>query len=160
LHHICLGSVDQQPGFNSGTLVTISAAPPIVPAAFRAGFVALWAFLADEDRVLINRIGILDNTEGEYAFRAQPYTFVLRPDLTFHAIYNGWYFIERLTLDEVRCDLRAIMETLSYDRFEFNFTAIPGAGYRTIRAGTAVMVEVVESATAVPARNIQPITST
>jgi cold shock CspA family protein len=143
---------------------------------------------------VIRQIGILDTTEGEYSDRAQPYTFVLRPDLTIHQIYNGWYFVGRPTLDELRRDLRAIMETLSYYRYDawdtpamrrvripqqewaegvpplgasglpiahgivrwfdlasgngaiardddgedvfFNFTAVPGEGYRTIRAGT------------------------
>jgi cold shock CspA family protein/peroxiredoxin len=194
-------------------LVAISADQPIVQAAFRAGLGAQWTFLSDEDRVLIRQINILDETEGEYAFRAQPYTFVLRPDLTIHRIYNGWYFVGRPTLDDLRHDLRAIMETLGYYRYEawtapevqqvripqqewsdgapplganglpvahgtvrsfdlgsgngtimrddhdeevfFNFTAIPGAGYRTIRPGTRVAFEVVAGRRGPTARNVQ-----
>lgn len=195
-------------------LAVVGADPPMVQAAFRAGLGATWPFLADEGRELITRLGILDETEGEYALRAQPFTFVLRPDLTIHRIYNGWYFVGRPTLEELRQDLRAIMETLSYypyaawDRPEvravripqqewaagapplgesglpvargvvrwfdlasgngviardsggpdvfFNFTAIPGAGYRTLPAGTPVVFELVERPERDPtARNVQ-----
>ena len=198
---------------NYAKLAAASADEPLVQAAFRAGLGAQWTFLSDAERRLITQIGILDTTEGEYADRAQPYTFVLRPDLTIHRIYNGWYFVGRPTLDELRGDLRAIMETLSYYPYEawdtpavrriripqhewaggapplgasglpiaqgvvrwfdlasgngaiapddggmevfFNFTAIPGEGYRTIRAGTPVVFELVENPTGPTARNIQ-----
>jgi cold shock CspA family protein/peroxiredoxin len=198
---------------NYGQLVAISVDPPLVQAAFRAGLGAQWPFLSDEHRYVIKQINILDETEGEYAYRAQPYTFVLRPDLTIHRIYNGWFFVGRPTLEELRCDLRAIMEPLSHYRYEaydtpavrriripqqewtdgalpraasslpmahgvvrwfdhasgngmiardgvddevfFNFTAIPGEGYRTIKAGTSVVFEVVENLTGLTARNIQ-----
>lgn len=194
-------------------LATVSADPPIVQAAFRAGLGAQWQFLADEQREIIKQINILDETEGEYAYRSQPYTFVLRPDLTIYKIYNGWFFVGRPTIEELRHDLRAIMETRSDYRYEayntsdvkqiripqqdwtdgapplgvnhlpvgqgvvrwfdlhsgngmiarnetddeifFNFTAIPGEGYRTLQAGTSVKFEIVESKAGLGARNIQ-----
>lgn len=92
-------------------LVTVSADPPMVQAAFRAGLGATWPFLSDETREVIKALGILDETEGEYAYRAQPYTFVLRPDLTIFKLYNGWFFVGRPTVEELRHDLRAVMET-------------------------------------------------
>lgn len=194
-------------------LAAVSADPPLVQAAFRAGLGAQWQFLADEQRQVIQQINILDETEGEYAYRAQPYTFVLRPDLTIHKLYNGWFFVGRPTLEELRSDLRDIMETRSDYRYEvyntpavkqiripqqewangapaigasglpvgqgvvrwfdltsgngtivqddtneelfFNFTAIPGEGYRTLSAGTSVRFEIVENSTGLTARNIQ-----
>jgi peroxiredoxin/cold shock CspA family protein len=198
---------------NYGQLVAIAVQPPQVQAAFRAGLGAQWHFLADERREVVRQIGILDETEGEYADVAQPYTFVLRPDLTIYKIYNGWFYVGRPTLDELRLDLRAIMETLSNYSYEayntpearriripqqewadgapplgtsglpvaegvvrlfdlnsgnglidwagrevfFNFTAIPGQGYRTIFPGTAVHFEVVENKTGLTARNIQAL---
>ncbi len=199
---------------NYARLATISADAPLVQAAFRAGLGAQWHFLSDEERAVIKQINILDETEGEYAYRSQPYTFVLRPDLRIHKIYNGWYFVGRPTVEELRHDLRAIMETRSDYRYEtyttpqvtriripqqewingspvlgsnglpiaqgvveqfdlhagngtitregsqdsifFHFTAIPGQGYRTIRPGTPVRFEIVENATGLSARNIQP----
>ncbi|BAZ09134.1 hypothetical protein NIES4071_09400 [Calothrix sp. NIES-4071] len=90
----------------------------MVQAAFRAGLGAQWSFLCDEKRELITKINILDSTEGEYAYRAQPYTFILSPDLTIYKIYNGWFFVGRPTVEELRHDLRAIMETRSDYRYE------------------------------------------
>ncbi len=195
-------------------LVTISTDPPLVQAAFRAGLGAQWTFLADEQRHVIRQINILDETEGEYAYRAQPYTFVLRPNLTIYKIYNGWFFVGRPTLEELRQDLRAIMQTMSNYSYEaynttavkqiripqqewangalpiganglpvargvvcwfdfktgngaiarqdepeeifFNFTAIAGEGYRTLKPGTKVKFEIVTSKFGVSARNVQP----
>ncbi len=99
-------------------LVTVSADPPMVGAAFRAGLGAGWPFLSDERREVIRRIDILDETEGEYAHTAQPYTFVLMPDLTIHKVYDGWFFVGRPTLEELRQDLRRIMETRKDYRYE------------------------------------------
>lgn len=194
-------------------LVTVSVDAPLVQAAFRAGLGAQWNFLADKKREVIGQINILDETEGEYANRAQPYTFVLHPDLTIQKIYNGWFFVGRPTIEELRLDLRMIMETRSDFRYEayntlavkqiripqqewlhgapslganglpvmhgvvrwfdlrtgngaiatddgsedifFNFTAIPGEGYRTLKPGTPVKFELVENQTGLTARNIQ-----
>lgn len=194
-------------------LATVCVDPPIVQAAFRAGLGAQGQFLCDENRELIKQINILDETEGEYAYRAQPYTFVLRPDLTIHKIYNGWFFVGRPTIEELRQDLRAIMETRSDYHYEtyntlevkqiripqqewangapplganglpvmqgivrwfdlksgngmiaredggedvfFNFTAIPGEGYRTLTAGTPVKFELVEGKFGLTAHNLQ-----
>jgi len=198
---------------NYGKLAVVSADPPLVQAAFRAGLGAQWTFLADEQRTIIKQINILDETEGEYAYRAQPYTFVLHPNLTIHKIYNGWFFVGRPTIEELRQDLRTVMETRSDYRYEaynmpdvkkiripqqdwldgapplganglavgqgiirwfdlqsgngmivsddtndeifFNFTAIPGEGYRTLQAGTVVKFEVVENKAGLTARNLQ-----
>lgn len=203
----------QELAVNYCHLVTISTDPPLVQAAFRAGLGAQWTFLADEKRELVNKINILDETEGEYAYCAQPYTFVLYPDLTIYKIYNGWFFVGRPTLEELRIDLRTIMQTnphYSYEAYNtpevkqiripgqewingtlllganglpvaqgivssfdfttgngtilsaedievfFNFTAIPGEGYRTLKPGTAVRFEIVKGKFGLSARNIQP----
>lgn len=198
---------------NYGKLATVSVDPPTVQAAFRAGLGAQWHFLCDEQRQVIGQINILDETEGEYANRAQPYTFVLRFDLGIHKIYNGWFFVGRPSIEELRQDLRTLMEMRSDYRYEaynrteikqiripqqtwtegtpilganglpvcqgvvrwfdlksgsgmiakddggedvfFNFTAIPGEGYRTMPAGTQVRFELVEGQYGLTARNVQ-----
>jgi peroxiredoxin/cold shock CspA family protein len=212
-----LVSFQRELAANYGRVVAISVDPPLVQAAFRAGLGAEWPFLSDEDRAVVKQLNILDETEGEYAFRAQPYTFVLRPDLRIHALYNGWFFVGRPTLEELRHDLRAILQPRADYAYEaytapavtrvripqqawaegapelgasglpvargivrwfdtnagvggiaredgggeesaevfFHFTAIPGQGYRTIRAGTPVRFELVEGAFGPSARNIQ-----
>lgn len=194
-------------------LVAVAVQPPIVQAAFAAGLGAKWTFLCDTERALIEQLNILDETEGEYADTAQPYTFVLRPDLSIYKIYNGWYFVGRPTVEELRQDLRAIMQTHSYYPYEawntdaakqiripqrewaqptadptphamatgivthfdmgigngtlqldgtgeevfFNFTAIPGEGYRTIAPRTRVQFAVRRQDNHVTVRNIQPL---
>lgn len=194
---------------NFGRLVTVSADAPLVGAAFRAGLGANWPFLSDEKREVIERIGILDATEGEYAYVARPFTFVLRPDLTIHKIYDGWFFVGRPTLEELRevmsgrsdyhyeaydtpeakkiripqqewtdgappiganglpvahgvirsFDVEAGIGEIESDTSEngifFNFTAIPGEGYRTLEPGTPVRFELIENETGPTARNIQ-----
>jgi cold shock CspA family protein/peroxiredoxin len=106
-------------------LVTVSTDPPVVQAAFRAGLGANWPFLSDGRREVIKRIDILDETEGEYAYTAQPYTFVLRPNLTIHRVYNGWFFVGRPTLEELRRDLREIMRSRADYRYEaYNTPAV------------------------------------
>src|SRR5947199_7950287 len=114
---------------NYGKLVAVSADPPHVQAAFRAGLGAQWTFLSDEQRAVIQQIDILDETEGEYAYRAQPYTFVLRPDLRIYKIYNGWYFVGRPTNEELRHNLRTIMET----RSDYHYEAYTTPEVRQIR---------------------------
>ena len=114
---------------NYGKLVTVSADPQTVQAAFRTGLGAKWPFLSDERREVIKHIDNLDETEGEYAYTAQPYTFVLQPDLTIHKIYNGWFFVGRPTLEELRHDLRATMEA----RSDYSYEAYNAPAVRSIR---------------------------
>ena len=193
-------------------MVSVSADEVKVSAAFRAGLGANWTFFSDIERDLIKQVGILDETEGEYVHKALPYTFVLKPNLEIHKIYNGWYFVGRPTLEELRQDLRTIMQEMDYYSYEafnsehvkkiripqqiwlkdqplgstglpvyygiiqsfnfktgngyikssalaklvfFNFTAIPGEGYRTIQPDTEVKFELVETETGLSARNIR-----
>ena len=51
----------------------------------------------------------------EHGLVALPYTFSLYPDLTIHRIYTGWWFVGRPTLEELRQDLRAIMQKCRAD---------------------------------------------
>lgn len=187
-------------------LVSISADEPITSAAFRSGLGAQWTFFSDVERTVIKQLDILDETEGEYAYRALPYTSVLKPNLEIHKVYNGWYFVGRPTIEELRQDLRETMRQMdyySYDAFNtehvrkiripqqtwqeahtapsiegivdsfdlrtgngyirtedqselifFNFTAIPGDGYRTLRPGTAVVFNLVDTHTGLSANHV------
>ena len=46
---------------------------------------------------------------------AVPYTFSLAPDLTIHRVYNGWWYVGRPTLEELRQDFRALMQASRED---------------------------------------------
>jgi cold shock CspA family protein/alkyl hydroperoxide reductase subunit AhpC len=90
-------------------LVVISADETKVSAAYRYGLGASFPFLSDEKREAIDFLGIRDEVEGEYPGCAIPTTFVLAADLTIHKIYDGWFFVGRPTLEELRMDLRELM---------------------------------------------------
>lgn len=124
-----LTSFQSELGVNYGKLVTVNVDMPLVNAAFRAGLGANWPFLSDEKRQIIKQINILDETEGEYAYRAQPYTFILNPDLTIYKIYNGWFFVGRPTIEELRQDLRGIM----VKRVDYHYEAYDTPQARQIR---------------------------
>jgi cold shock CspA family protein/peroxiredoxin len=99
-------------------LVAISADEPLVCAAYRYGLGASFPFLSDSKREAIDLLGIRDETEEEYPGCALPTTFVTAPDLTIHKIYNGWYFVGRPTLEELRMDLRELMSRRSNYSYE------------------------------------------
>jgi cold shock CspA family protein len=89
-----------------------------VCGAYRYGLGASFPFLSDSKREAIDLLGIRDETEAEYPGCAIPTTFVTAPDLTIHKIYDGWYFVGRPTLEELRRDMRAVMSQLSYYPYE------------------------------------------
>jgi len=93
-------------------LAVVSTDPPEVSAAFRAGLGATFTFLSDHERRAISQLDIVETTPPTFrhGLLALPYTFSLLPDLTIHRIYNGWWYVGRPTLEELRQDLRAMME--------------------------------------------------
>lgn len=99
-------------------LVAISADEPKVCAAYRYGLGASFPFLSDARREVIDMVGLRDETESEYPGVAIPTTFVLAPDLTIYKIYDGWFFVGRPTLEELRMDLRALMSRRSNYQYE------------------------------------------
>jgi peroxiredoxin/cold shock CspA family protein len=99
-------------------LLSVSADPPMVAAAFRAGLGAHWPFLSDQGCEVIRSLDLLDETEGEYAGVSRPFTFVLGYDLRISKIYDGWFFVGRPTLEELRHDLREVMQSRKDYRYE------------------------------------------
>ena len=90
-------------------LAVVSVDPPEVNAAFRSGLGASFPFLSDQDRAVIKKLDMVETSKsrGETPI---PYTFSLMPDLTVHNIYCGYWYVGRPTLDELRRDLRAMMQ--------------------------------------------------
>ena len=91
-------------------LAAVSVDSPEVSAAFRTGLGASYSFLSDEDRAAITALDIVEVTNTPHGLVAVPYSFSLTPDLRIHRIYNGWWFVGRPTVEELRQDLRAIMQ--------------------------------------------------
>lgn len=93
-------------------LAVVSTDPPEVSAAFRTGLEATFTFLSDHERKAIKQLDMVEVTppEFKYGLLALPYTFSLASDLTIHTIYNGWWFVGRPTLEELRRDLRQLLQ--------------------------------------------------
>ncbi|MDQ6726831.1 MAG: redoxin domain-containing protein, partial [Actinomycetota bacterium] len=94
--------------------ISVSVDPPEVQAAFRAGIGARWIFLSDAGRQWIDELGLMETTDSAH----RPYlptVFVLQPDLTIHAVYNGYWFWGRPTNEELRQDFRAITKVIRPD---------------------------------------------
>lgn len=95
-------------------LVSVSIDEPVALSAFRAGLGARWTFLSDAARRHVDDLGLRETTDTLY----RPYVptvFVLRPDLTVHSAYNGYWFWGRPGMEELRADLRAITRDIRPD---------------------------------------------
>jgi peroxiredoxin len=88
-------------------LVVVSVDPPEVQAAFRAGLGARFAFLSDAERRWLPRLGLEETTDTLHR-PYRPAAFTLFPDLTVHTAYNGYWYLGRATMEELRQDLRVI----------------------------------------------------
>ena len=98
-------------------LAVVSTDPPETSYAFRTGLGATYTFLSDHERCAITQLDIVEMTDPgfKYGHVALPFTFSLYPDLTIHKIYDGWWFVGRPTLEELRQDMRAIMQACRSD---------------------------------------------
>jgi peroxiredoxin len=95
-------------------IVVVSVDPPEVQAAFRAGLGARFVFLSDSERRWLPRLGLEETTDTlHHPYR--PAGFTLYPDLTIHATYNGYWYLGRATMEELRQDLRAISRAVRRD---------------------------------------------
>lgn len=70
---------------------------------------AKFPFLCDYRRSVVQELDIVDTTDPDHPRIAIPYTFVLDAERVIHKIYNGWWYVGRPTVEELRMDLRALM---------------------------------------------------
>jgi peroxiredoxin len=75
----------------------------------RQKLAATFPFLCDHERKVITELDIVDTTDAHHPRIAIPYTFVLDAERVIHKIYNGWWYLGRPTVEELRMDLRALM---------------------------------------------------
>jgi peroxiredoxin len=98
-------------------MVSVTVDPPEVVSAFRAGLGARWTVLSDSGREWLEQLDLEETTDPLHRPYV-PFTFTLQPDLTIHAVYGGYWFWGRPTLEELRRDMRAISRLIRSD-FEF-----------------------------------------
>ncbi len=96
------------------SMVSLSVDPPEVLSALRAGLEARWTFLSDAGREYLDVLGLRETTDT-VNHPYQPAVFVLAPDLTVRAAYNGYWYWGRPGVDELRADLRALTRELRPD---------------------------------------------
>jgi peroxiredoxin len=90
-------------------LVTISTDNLIETKEFRTAVGAHWTFLSDPGRKVQKDLDIAEYTDPQHNPMI-PHTLVLEPGLRVHKIYNGYWFFGRPTVEELRLDLRAVLQ--------------------------------------------------
>lgn len=91
-------------------VAAVSVDPPPVNGALRNGLAATFPFLSDHEHKAIEALDLVDTSDKKHGTIAIPYAFSLLPDLTVHRIYNGWYYVGRPTNEELRADMRAMIQ--------------------------------------------------
>jgi hypothetical protein len=105
-------------------MVSVTVDLPEVVSAFRAGLGARWTILSDSSREWMERLDLEETTDP--ANRPYvPFAFTLQPGLTIHAVYDGYWFWGRPTLEDLRRDMRAISRVV---RPDFDFRGGRGSG--------------------------------
>src|SRR5580693_7949182 len=88
-------------------LVTISTDNITETNEYRTGVGAHWPFLSDAGRVVQKDLDIAEYTDALHNPMI-PHVIVLEPSLIVYKIYNGYWFLGRPTLEELRQDLRVV----------------------------------------------------
>jgi peroxiredoxin len=90
-------------------LVTISTDNLLETNEFRSAVGAHWPFLSDPQRKLQKDLDIAEYTDPTHNPMV-PHTVVLEPALRVYKVYNGYWFFGRPTVEELRLDLRAVLQ--------------------------------------------------
>src|SRR5258708_5236883 len=95
-------------------LVTITTDNLVQTNEYRSGVDAHWTFLSDAGRVIQKDLDIAEYTDPTHNPMI-PHTIVLEPGLVIYKIYMGYWFFGRPTMDELRLDLRAVLQKCRVD---------------------------------------------
>lgn len=98
---------------NYTNLITVSVDDAMTTREVRDQLNANWTFLCDPERELLHELEMVDTTDPVHGEIYIPYTFILDRDRTIYKIYNGWWFLGRPTVEEIRMDLRELMSKRS-----------------------------------------------
>jgi len=90
-------------------MVTLSTDTLLETNEFRLAVGAEWTFLSDPGRKVQKDLEIAEYTDPDHNPMI-PHTLVLEPGLRIYKIYNGYWFFRRPTVEELRLDLRAVLE--------------------------------------------------
>jgi len=90
-------------------LVTITTDNLLETNELRSGVGAHWPFLSDPARKIQKDLEIAEYTDPMHNPMI-PHTIVLEPGLVVYKVYNGYWFFGRPTIEELRHDLRAVLQ--------------------------------------------------
>ena len=100
-------------------LITVSVDDKMNTNETRDALGADWPFLMDPDRRLLYELQMVDTTDPDHGEVYIPYSFALDRERTIYKIYNGWYYVGRPMVEEVRKDWRVLLSrhpNYVYDR--------------------------------------------
>lgn len=95
-------------------LVTITSDSFLEVTELRQGVGATWPFLFDPERTVQKDLDIEEYTDQRDR-PAIPHTFVLKPGLVIHRIYDGYWYWGRPRPDELALDLREVTSEIRPD---------------------------------------------
>src|SRR5246127_3079719 len=90
-------------------LVTISTDDLATTNEYRTGVGAHWTFLSDAGRKVQKDLEIAEYTDPTHDPMV-PHTIVLEPGLIVYTMYVGYWFFGRPTVEELRQDLRVVLQ--------------------------------------------------
>jgi len=90
-------------------LVTITTDNITETNEYRTGVGAHWTFLSDPGRKVQKDLEIAEYTDPQHNPMI-PHTLVLEPGLRVYKVYNGYWFFGRPTIEELRLDLRTVLQ--------------------------------------------------
>jgi peroxiredoxin len=112
LHRLVDAYLDFRVGYTR--VVLISTDNQLEINEFRDSVGAQFPFLSDPGRTVRSDLEIVEYTDPVHDPMV-PHTFVLAPGLKISAIYNGYWYWGRPTVEELHRDLREVMRTLRAD---------------------------------------------
>ena len=104
--HLDLASMQSKLAVAYTGICTIATDEHHTIQEFRASVGAFWPFLSDPGRVVQRDLDIQEYTDPDNDPMI-PHTFVLKPGLVIHSVYNGYWFWGRPSVDDLWRDLRA-----------------------------------------------------
>ena len=90
-------------------LLVVTVDDAATTRALRDRIGATFPFLIDDRRQLIRALDIVDHTDPAHGEIPIPYTFTLDRTREIYKIYNGWWYVGRPTVEEIRMDYRALL---------------------------------------------------
>ena len=103
--HLRLAAAQSEIAVAYTSIVTISTDSIVETREFRNSVGANWTFLSDAGRKVQKDLDIQEYTDP-FHDPMVPYTFVLKPGLRIHSIYNGYWYWGRPSIEDLRRDLR------------------------------------------------------